>query len=95
MKQRLILYRRNGTFYCEDTTTRKQQSLKTKDPAEAQALLHSRNETFRQPQLNQQIAVAHLSDTDSDAAKRSWTFVMDEMTASKRGDTHARSRAHF
>jgi hypothetical protein len=90
VKTRFILYRRNGTFYCEDTQTRKQQSLRTKDPAAAEALIHSKNEAFRQPLLNQQIALAYLSATDSEAAKRTWQFVMDEMTATKRGDTHAR-----
>ena len=90
MKQRFILYRRNGTYYCEDSQTRKQQSLKTKDEGETKALLHSKNEAFRQPLLNQQIALAYLSATDSEAAKRTWQFVMDEMTATKHGDTHAR-----
>ena len=90
MKQGFILYQRSGTFYCEDTQTRKQQSLRTKDEAEAKALLHSKNEAFRQPLLNQQIALAYLSATDSEAAERTWQFVMDEMTATKRGDTHAR-----
>lgn len=90
MKQRFILYRRNGTYYCEDTQTRKQQSLRTKDEAEAKSLLHSKNEAFRQPILNQQIALAYLSATDTDAAGRSWRFVMEEMTATKRGDTHHR-----
>src|SRR6187401_1443739 len=91
MKQRFILYRRrNGTYYCEDTQTRKQQSLKTRDEAEATTLLHSRNEAFRQPILNQQIALAYLSASDTDAARRTWRFVMDEMTATKKGDTLAR-----
>jgi len=90
MKQRLILYRRNGTYYCEDRQTGKQQSLRTRNEAEARALLHSKNEAFRQPILNQQIALAYLSASDSDAAKRAWRFVMDEMTATKQGDTLAR-----
>jgi len=34
MKQRYILFRRAGVFYCEDTTTGKQLSLRTKDEAE-------------------------------------------------------------
>ena len=37
MKSRFILFRRAGVFYCEDTTTRKQTSLRTKDEAEAVA----------------------------------------------------------
>ena len=77
-------------FYCEDTQTRKQESLKTKNEAEANTLLHSRNEAFRQPILNRQIALAYLSATDGDAAKRSWQFVMHEITATKTADTHKR-----
>ena len=77
-------------FYCEDTQTRKQQSLKTKNEAEAKTLLHSRNEAVRQPILNQQIALAYLSATDGDAAKRTWQFVMNETTATKTADTHKR-----
>jgi len=40
MKRRFILYRRKlgGTFYVEDTQTRKQESLGTKDRAEATSL---------------------------------------------------------
>jgi len=46
MKNRFILYRRKlgGMFYVQDTKTRKQESLGTKDRAEAKALL---NPTFR------------------------------------------------
>jgi hypothetical protein len=90
MKPQFILYRRNGTYYCEDTTTGKQQSLRTKDEAAAKAMLHSKNEAYRQPILNQSIAVVYLSATDPDAAKRAWRFVMDEMTATKRDDTRHR-----
>lgn len=91
MKQRFILYRRsNGTYYSEDTETRKQQSLKTKDEATAQTLLHSKNEAYRQPILNQQIALAYLSASDCDAAKRTWQFVMTEIAATKADDTQER-----
>ena len=67
MKRRFILYRRKlgGTFYVEDTETRKQESLGTKDRAEATSLLNARNESVRQPQLNLQIAKAYLAGTDS------------------------------
>ena len=41
MKSRFILYLRSGIYYLEDTTTRKQQSLRTRDKAEALALLHA------------------------------------------------------
>ena len=67
MKRRYILYRRKlgGTFYVEDTQTRKQESLGTKDRREAETLLNARNEAARQPHLNLQIAKAYLAGTDS------------------------------
>jgi integrase len=91
MKNRFILYRRkNGKFYAEDTVTKKQSSLKTRDEAEAVILLHSKNEAFRQPVLNLQIARTYLSATDANAAKRTWQTPMDEMTATKTGNTKER-----
>lgn len=64
MNARFILFRRAGVCYCEDTTSRKQSRLKTKDKAEAHTLLNARNESFRQPRLNVQIARTCLSAGD-------------------------------
>src|SRR5262245_10386532 len=44
----LILFRRAGIFNSEDSVTRKQESLRTRDEAEARTLLHARNEAARQ-----------------------------------------------
>lgn len=90
MKPQFSLYRRNGIYYSQDNQNGKQESLRTRDDAAAKALLHSKNEAFRQPILNQQIALAYLSATDADAAKRQWRFVMDEMTGTKQKDTRDR-----
>jgi len=87
MKQRFILFRRGGVFYCEDTNSRKQVSLRTKDEGEANTLLHARNESVRQPVLNLQIARTYLSATDPEIALRTWQAVMDEMTQDKKGAT--------
>ena len=59
MKSRYILFRRSGVCYAEDTVTRKQYSLRTKDESETMVLLNVRNESFRQPVLNLQIARAY------------------------------------
>src|SRR5437660_10629855 len=92
MKQRFILYRRsNGMFYCEDTVTRKQESLKTKDEAEASTLLHSKNEAFRQPVLNLRIARTYLAAADSSFIQRTWREVMTEFVKIKTGSSQARS----
>lgn len=91
MKQRFILYRRNnGKFYCEDTVTKKQSSLKTTDENEATTLLNAKNESFRQPILNMQIARTYLRATDSEAAKRTWQVPMIEAAATKKGRTRER-----
>jgi hypothetical protein len=37
MNQRFILFRRAGVFYCEDATTGKQTSLRTKDIVRSRA----------------------------------------------------------
>lgn len=87
MKQRYILFRRGGVFYCEDTDTRKQVSLRTKDEGEALTLLHAKNESVRQPILNLQIARTYLSATDPEIALRTWQAVMDEMVSDKKGPT--------
>ena len=61
MKQRFGLYRRsNGTFYCEDAVTHKQESLRAKDEHEARTLLNAKNEAIRQPTMNLQIAQVYM-----------------------------------
>jgi hypothetical protein len=85
MKPRFILFKRGSTFYCEDTTTKKQVSLKTKDHAEALTLLHVKNESFRQPTLNLQIARTYPTATDPEIAKRTWQAPMDKVTKQKNG----------
>jgi integrase len=90
MNQRFILFRRSGVFYCEDTMTRKQTSLRTKDQAEARTLLHAKNEACWQPVLNLQIARAYLSAADPSVATRTWQTPMDEMTKLKTGPTRIR-----
>ena len=63
MKNRFRLYHRTagGAFYIHDSETGKQESLGTRDRAEATTLLNARNESVRQPQLNLHIAKAYLA----------------------------------
>lgn len=92
MKRRYILYRRKlgGTFYVEDTHTRKQESLGTKDRREAESLVNARNEASRQPHLNLQIAKAYLAGTDSGVSTRTWQNAMDAIIDTKTGSTKDR-----
>jgi hypothetical protein len=49
MHSQFILFRRAGIYYCEDTTTGKQTSLRTRDEKEARNLLHARRKRFASP----------------------------------------------
>ena len=79
MKSKFILFKRAGVYYAEDTVTRKQNSLRTRDKAEAGTLLNAKNESYRQPVLNLQIARAYLTASDPAMAARTWQAVMDQM----------------
>ena len=52
MKARYLLFRRTGIYYTEDTLTRKQHGLRTRDKADALKILNAKNEPFRQLVLN-------------------------------------------
>jgi integrase len=90
MKSRFILFRRAGVFYSEDTVTRKQHILRTKDEAEATVLLNAKNESFRQPVLNVQIARAYLTAGDPAFAQRTWQSVMEQMQMQGKDSTKTR-----
>ena len=85
------MFRRNGgVYYTFDNETKKQYSLDTKDKHEAIRLLHAKNESHIQPQINLQIARAYLMASDPGAAKRTWEHVMEEMKKCKKGVTKER-----
>ena len=92
MKNRFRLYRRTkgGVFYVHDSTTGKQESLGTRDRAEAMTLFHSRNESFRQPHLNLLIAKAYLAGSDSGVSTRTWQNALDANIETKSGSTKDR-----
>lgn len=94
MKNRYRLYRRpkGGVFYAHDSETGKQESLGTKDRAEATTLLNARNESVRQPQLNLQIAKAYLAGTDSGVSNRTWQHALEAIIETKSGSTQDRWR---
>ncbi len=90
MKTRFILFRRAGIYYCEDTATGKQSSLRTRDESEALSVLNAKNESVRQSVLNLQIARAYLSASDPAFLQRTWQNVMDEIQTHGRDSTKTR-----
>lgn len=87
MKRRFSLFLRGNTFYVEDTLTKKQTSLFTKDRITAERLIHAKNEAVIQPAVNLQIARAYIAASDENVSTRNWQFVMDEMGKLKTGPT--------
>lgn len=77
MAARFRLFRRGKVFYAEDTQTKQQTSLRTKDRAEAQRLLVAHAETITQPALNTAIAKVYLSAQDPALVNRTWQDVID------------------
>jgi hypothetical protein len=90
MKQRFILFQRTGIFYCEDTSTGKQTSLRTREREDAVRLLHVKNEAVHQPAMNLQIAQVYLQHGDPALATRTWQRVMEQIAATKTGSTQLR-----
>lgn len=91
MKQRFRLYRRaGGIYYIHDGDTGKQESLKTRDRAEASALFSAKTQSHRQAHLNLRLARTYLAATDPMVSKRTWQVPMEELAKTKRGTTHER-----
>lgn len=90
MRNRFILFKRSGIFYCEDTTTGKQTSLRTRDRADAERLLHVKNEALHQSGMNLQIAQIYLQHADPALATRTWQQVLEQIIATKSGSTQVR-----
>lgn len=91
MKNRYRLFRRKGVFYCQDSTTGKQESLRTIRRAEAENLLQARNSATQQPLLNLEMAKAYLSASDPRICERTWRDVMREFATHGRETTQERS----
>ncbi len=91
MKQRFRLYRRHGgIYYVHDDESGKQESLGTRDRAEAASLFAAKTQSHRQAHLNLRLARTYLAATDPMVAKRTWLAPMEELAKTKRGATRER-----
>jgi integrase len=91
MKQRYRVFRRGwGTYYCEDLTTKKQESLRTSDKAEAHRLVAAKNETTAAPAFSRHLARIYWKAGDPAGASRTWDYVMNEIPKLKQGETQRR-----
>src|SRR5205085_248172 len=90
MKARYRLFRRGKVFYAEDTVTRKQESLLTKDRSDALRLLAAKNEVHLQPQFCLHLARVYMLKSDPKMATRIWADVMKDAGEFKKGSTRLR-----
>ena len=60
VKRKYRMFRRGNVYWIQDNETGKQETLRTKDRAEAERLFNAKNEAHRQPIINLQIARAYL-----------------------------------
>ncbi len=91
MKQQFRLYRRNGgIYYVHNDKTGRQESLHTRDRAEASALFAAKTQAHRQAHLNLRLARTYLAATDPMVSKRTWQVPMEELAKTKRGPTQER-----
>jgi integrase len=95
MKTKLTLFRRNGIYYSQDSTTGKQKSLGTRDETTARKLVEATNEAHRSPILNLQLARAYLSASDPAFLRRTWQTVMDQMQTRGRDSSRQRYVSAF
>lgn len=91
MKQRYRVFLRPwGVYYYEDLQTGQQETLKTRDKAEAHRLVAAKNETAAAPAFSLHLARVYWKAGDPAAASRTWQSVMDEILKLKNGNTHTR-----
>jgi integrase len=92
MKNRYWKFNRRGIWYVEDSTTGKQESLRTSDEKEAEQLRHAKNEATRDRTLSLALGRAYLGAHDPKTAKRTWADVMAEMSNHGEQTTQDRCR---
>ena len=91
MNDHYRLYRRsNGVYYLEHAKTRRQQSLRTKCPDQANSLLLAHNQAIEQPALNMALAKAYFSGRSPKLMTRTWDDLFKEMAARYHGPTRIR-----
>ena len=90
MEQFRLFRGKSGRFFIENTTTKKQSSLRTRDEVEARRMLFAKNEAHREPIICLQMARAYLTAADPAMKDRTWQTVMDQVGEAKRGPTQKR-----
>ena len=85
MKNRYSLFKRgSGSYYAHENATNRQESLHTKDKAEAHRLLNAKNQAANGSSLNFALGSAYLTGGGAEFTERKWAAVMEDYC--KRGN---------
>lgn len=95
MQNRYVLFKRRRVFYCEDSDTGKQESLRTRDRIEAQKLIAAKNDAANPSYLNRALGRTYLSGQDPKLVTRKWSEVIEKMihNANRESTRHRNTRA--
>lgn len=85
------MYRRGKTYYVENSTTGKQESLRTSDAVEAQRILAAKNEAANNSKVTLAVGKAYLAVTDPEMLTRTWSEAIQFVV--RRGGHNTQDRA--
>lgn len=92
MKPAYRTFKRGDVYYVQNTESGQQQSLRTRDKAEATKLLNAKNDAATTPNLNRALGRVFLSATDPETATRTWSVVMDRFCSTGKDSTKDRRK---
>jgi integrase len=97
MKTLFRLYRRGntGNYYLQNSQTREQRSLGTKNRQEALKLLFAENQAAQAPALNLEIAKAYLTHANPKLSTRTWGDAIAALTSHGKPQSQARTQREF
>ena len=90
MKNRYRKFRRGNVWWCHDSQTGKQTTLKTKSKNDAIRLLDSMNQPYQNAGFHLEMARTHLNQGDARRISRNWQNVFDDIIRAKTGSTKFR-----
>jgi integrase len=95
LKRRHLMFLRGNVYYVEDTETRKQTSLGTRDKRTAERLVLAKNEATEQPLMNLSMARTYLAAHDPRMVTRTWANVIAVFSSNGRESTRQRCERAF
>lgn len=95
LAKKFWLQKRGKVFYALNSETGQKESLRIRDPAEAERLINSKNEASIGSAINLSIAKAYLQAADPKLIQRTWQDVMNAFidTGSKESSRTRKKRA--